>query len=330
MTHRPIAPIEINGFTPGGVPSAYPVFEDVDPATLLVDESYQRDSSERSLKLVRKIIAGWDWAKFKPPVAVLTEAGLELIDGQHTSIAAATHPDIKTIPVMIVEAKQREARAGAFISHNRDRVAVTTPQLHIAALAAGDADARAIAKLAEKTGVTILKAPKKDYAPGDTLAITAIGAMIREQGQEVGEKVLRTLVAGLCTPITQLDIKAAALLLYDPEYAPQVTETTLAAVIQTMAKRTQIEVDEFRAAHPSTPAWKARGIVWFKHRRDAKVSAIAGQLKIEPSAVPPSGDLKTVSGKLIERIERKPANPIAIRQQAPPRNDNGKIDSRPN
>ena len=60
MTHRPIQPIAINGFEPGGTPRAYPIFEDVDPASLLVDEGYQRDSSERSLKLVRKIVSGWD------------------------------------------------------------------------------------------------------------------------------------------------------------------------------------------------------------------------------------------------------------------------------
>ena len=115
LTYRPIAPIAINRFEPGGTPRAYPIFEDVDPSMLLGDDGYQRDSSERSLKLVRKIVAGWDWAKFKSPVAVLTDAGLELIEGQHTAIAAATHPDIEKIPVMIVDEKQWEDRASAFI-----------------------------------------------------------------------------------------------------------------------------------------------------------------------------------------------------------------------
>lgn len=35
-----------------------PIFELVKPETLLFDESYQCDSSKRSLKLVRKILAG--------------------------------------------------------------------------------------------------------------------------------------------------------------------------------------------------------------------------------------------------------------------------------
>jgi hypothetical protein len=87
VTHRPIAPIEINGFEPGGTPRVLPIFEWVDPAALLVDAGYQRDLSRRSLALNRRIVAGWDWARFKCPIGVLTDAGIELIDGQCTSIA---------------------------------------------------------------------------------------------------------------------------------------------------------------------------------------------------------------------------------------------------
>ncbi len=65
MTHRPIAPIEINGFEPGGEPAtAKPIFEWVDPGTLLVDDSYQRDLSRRSLALIRRIVAKWSWRRF--------------------------------------------------------------------------------------------------------------------------------------------------------------------------------------------------------------------------------------------------------------------------
>lgn len=45
-TLRPIAPIEINEFEPGGTPSAMPIFELAKPETLLIDEGYQRDSSD--------------------------------------------------------------------------------------------------------------------------------------------------------------------------------------------------------------------------------------------------------------------------------------------
>ncbi len=199
MTHRPIAPIAINGFEPGGKPRAYPIFEDVDPRTLLVDEGYQRDSSERSLKLVRKIVAGWDWAKFKSPVAVLTDAGLELIDGQHTAIAAATHPDIAKIPVMIVEVPERQERASAFIGHNKDRVAVTASQMHVAALMAGDAEAAAVQRVCDQSGVKLLRIMPGSgrYKPAESVAVSAIATLVRGRGERVIEQLAQMIIKSL-------------------------------------------------------------------------------------------------------------------------------------
>jgi hypothetical protein len=58
--------------------------------------------------MIREIVRGWDWKKFKPPVAVEvstgeSSAGLVVINGQHTAIAAVTR-GIPRIPVLIVEA----------------------------------------------------------------------------------------------------------------------------------------------------------------------------------------------------------------------------------
>lgn len=358
MTHRPIQPIAVNGFEPGGTPRAYPIFEDVDPRTLLVDEGYQRDSSERSLKLVRKIVAGWDWAKFKAPVAVLTDAGLELIDGQHTAIAAATHPEIEKIPVMIVDVQQRKERAAAFIGHNKDRVAVTTAQLHVAAIAAGDAEAITIEAVCEAAGVRTLRAPSKDPKPGETMAISAIGAVIRGRGRDGAVRVLKASVEASIAPLTQIEIKAIDLLLYGADYVGQISDTALVAAVRSMGRKAYSEASVFRAAHPTTPLWKALGIVWFKHRRSSgKTQAVeksaGGQLKIEPTPhdrkpapathcnyerkdakatdnrPPHAGDLKTASGKLIENITHRAPNPIAIKRQAAPIADTGKVDGRP-
>lgn len=351
MTHRPIQPIAINGFEPGGTPRAYPIFEDVDPRTLLVDEGYQRDSSERSLKLVRKIVAGWDWAKFKAPVAVMTDAGLELIDGQHTAIAAATHPEISTIPVMIVDVQKRAERAAAFIGHNKDRVAVTTAQLHVAAIAAGDAEAIAIEAVCTDACVRTLRAPSKEPQPGETMAIAAVSAVIRGRGKDGAIRVLKVAVDAKVAPLTQIEIKAIDLLLYGAEYQGQISDATLVATISTMGRKAYSEASVFRAAHPTTPLWKALAIVWFKGRRlSGKPQAVgksagcaggADRLNSEPTNEPKSrlvggetksgsmGDLKTASGKLMENITHRAPNPIAISQQRPPVVDSGKTDSRP-
>jgi hypothetical protein len=272
--HRTIAPIEINGFEPGGTPRALPIFEWVEPGTLLIDEGYQRESSERSLKLVRKIVAGWDWAKFKAPCAVLTDAGLELIDGQHTAIAAATHPDVAKIPVMIVEVPDRADRAGAFIGHNRDRVAVTALQLHVAAVAAGDVDSVAVARVAAAAGVTVLtRIPGAGrYKAGDTIAVGAISALIRGRGEDVATTVLSVLVKGGLAPLNGVHMRAADLLLNTDEYSSQITSDQLAAAIQSMELKIGSETAVFRAAHPATPTWKAMAILWFRNRRSSKAA----------------------------------------------------------
>lgn len=329
MSHRPIMPIEVNGFTPGGTPRALPIFEMVKPETLLVDEGYQRDSSERSLKLVRKIVAGWDWARYKPPVAVLTDAGLELIDGQHTAIAAATHPDIAEIPVMIIEAPERADRAGAFISHNRDRVAVTATQLHVAAIAAGDAEAQAVQRVCMDAGVTVLRTQPGAgrYQPQTTSSVSAIAALIKARGEALAIDVLWCLARAGLAPINQTHVRAADLLLNDPEYSSQITADQLVAAIQATALKVDAEAAVFRAAHPATPAWKAVAIIWFKARRGRAMpaappaaAAVIGnfpttelrqnlpQVKSESAFAIgiPITDMKSRSGKVIEEIGHRP------------------------
>ena len=52
-------------------------------------------------------------------IAVEPQRTVEVIDGQHTAIAAATHPDIELIPVMLVEAEAVADRGPAGDWHNR-------------------------------------------------------------------------------------------------------------------------------------------------------------------------------------------------------------------
>ena len=135
-SYRSIKPLPMPDVTPGGADMPEPKFERVDPASLMVDETYQRNLSERSVRLIRKIVARWDWRTFMPPVVVKTKDGLHVIDGQHTAIAAASHPAIKQIWVQVVRADDVEDRARAFLGRNRDRITVTPTQLHVAAVAA--------------------------------------------------------------------------------------------------------------------------------------------------------------------------------------------------
>src|SRR5690606_36202600 len=113
-----------------------------------------------------------------------------------------THPDIDQIPVMIVEAPERAERAAAFIGHNRDRIAVTTAQLHVAALAAGDEGARAVQRVCDQAGVRILRTQPGSgrYKPSETVSVTAIAALIRGRGEETAVRVMSCLARSGVAP----------------------------------------------------------------------------------------------------------------------------------
>ncbi|MGU3496120.1 hypothetical protein ACLBXM_18925 [Xanthobacteraceae bacterium A53D] len=264
--HRSVSAVDAAGITFGPIDAAKPIFEWVAPETLLIDERYQRHLSSASGRLIAKMLAEWDWRRFKPPVAVLTEAGLELIDGQHTAIAAATHPEIESIPVMIVEASELATRAAAFIGHNRDRVAVSASQLHHAAVTAGDEDALTVQQVCQRAGVRILRGPPgRAFQAGETLAIASIQAVIGRRGAMRARQLLEALVKAGRAPVTANDIKAGEMLLTDPDYAGEISADTLPAAITAAGASAEQEAKLFAAAH-KVPLWKALGVTWFKKR----------------------------------------------------------------
>jgi len=243
-----------------------PKFKWIDPAELLVDESYQRNLSSRSLMLIRRILAGWDWTRFKPPVVANTDLGLEIIDGQHTAIAAASHPGIELIPVMLVGAPGRCSRAAAFIGHNRERLGITNMQLHFAALTAGDVSARTIDEVCRAAGVRILKAPPAggEYQPGDTVAVAAIGKLISRRGDGHARKVLETLRKADSAPLAASAIKAVEYLYHDEEFEGRLGPDEIVAVITKLGDRLEQEARVFTATH-SLEYWKALARMIFKH-----------------------------------------------------------------
>jgi hypothetical protein len=292
VNHRPITPIALTDLTPGGTPRAQPIFEYVDPGTLLVDEAYQRDISARGLKLIRRIITKWDWSRFKPPVAVLTpNAKLELIDGQHTAIAACSHPDIDKIPVMIVEVPEQSERAAAFIAQNKNRISVTATQLHTAAIIAGDSGAAAVQRVCLEAGVKILRTTVGvgRYKPAETVSISTIGILIKSRGEITAVRVMSCLARAQLAPIGTTHIKAVDYLLNTDEYSRQIKVETLVETIQFMGVKAEQQAAVFRAAHPTTPVWQALGIVWFRNRRAAKRAA-ASDAQAANTAAPPDGE----------------------------------------
>ncbi len=268
---RPILPINLAGLEPTTPTTTGPIFEWVDPATLLVNETYQRDLSERSTKLIRRIIHGWDWTKFKPPVCSMGDGGLEVIDGQHTAIAAASHPHVAQIPVMIVETDGVAQRAQAFIGQNVDRVGITKMQLHRAAVAAGDDDARTIEQVCERAGVRLLMAKPGTWEVGDTLAVSAIGGLIERRHAQGARRVLEVLVKAEEAPVSQNGIKAVEMIMFEPDYAEADLDHLPDTILMT-ADAAHGEASTYALSH-RLPLWKALGIVWFRKCRKKRRAA---------------------------------------------------------
>jgi hypothetical protein len=273
---RPVSQLSLHRLEMKPAVGDAPTVEWVDPTTLLVDEGYQRHLSERSIRLISKIIAGWDWRRFKPPIVARTPDGLEVIDGQHVAIGAASRPDVGLIPVMVNAGVEKEARASAFIGHNRDRLGITPTQMHAAAAAAGDEDAITLDQVCARAGVVVLRNQPGNslFKPGETIAVSAIGALINRHGALGARRVLEVLANAGRAPITARGIKAVELLLYDTEYKGEIDGPDITTAIMSLGAEAERDAAVFAAAH-NVPIWRALAVVLFrKGKRRGRRSAV--------------------------------------------------------
>lgn len=213
---RSIAPVKLpKGVKPKAPLTDLPSMRIVDPRSLRVEPSYQRDLSKKSVRLIRRIVENWSWSKFKPPICSDTPFGLVVIDGQHTAIAAATHPEIDRIPVLVAKAEAVEDRAAAFVSHNRDRLAMSPLQVFHAEVAAGNGDAFTILKAAIAAGCEIPRsAPIKGTAkPGQATAISAFQRIFKTDGQATLARIFRIARLADAAPLASTLARALQILL---------------------------------------------------------------------------------------------------------------------
>ena len=262
-TLRKIKPMATPGVEPATRLGAPPALEWVDPATLLIDDSYQRNLSEKSVTLIRRIVGEFSWASFKPPVCARTAAGLEVIDGQHTAIAAASHPDVETIPVMVADAAELADRAKAFLGHNRNRVGMTPTQIHHAAVAAGDPDAVTIAQVAERAQVTILRVQPAIFGPRQTVAVAAIGALVNRRGALKARQVLEVVAgSGMC-PVSMAALKAVEYVLFEEAAGPTIKLGDLTTAIRALGDTADREARLYAATF-DVPLWRGLAAQYLK------------------------------------------------------------------
>jgi hypothetical protein len=271
---RTVEPLALpDAWTPAELEVGEPRFEWVAPATLLIDPAYQRNLTEASVRLIHRIAAGWSWRRFKPPIVAETDAGLHILDGQHTAIGAATHGGIAKIPVMIVEGADQLERARAFLGHNRDRVGLTALSLFHAAVAAGDESAATVMQVCARAGVTVLRTvrPQGVFDMGETVAVAALGGLCRRRTAMQARIVLEALAQARLAPITSDAIKAAEELLHGSTYTGEIAPEDLKATLLGRWPDMQRKASDLALAK-SLPKWRALAITLYQHTRKRRAA----------------------------------------------------------
>lgn len=238
------------------------------PGELHVDAKYQRELSDRSMRLIQKMVKEWSWSRFKPPVAVDVDGQWHLIDGQHTAIGALSHGGIPEIPVLVIEAGETIDRAQAFLGHNRDRVAITNQQMFFAAVAAGDEDALTVKQVCERAGATILKnpSPGRDFRPGEIVAVSATMSLVKRRSAAKARVVIETLVKAKVAPISADLIRAVDYALHDEQYAGDLDPEDITSTIIRLGNGLFTKATEI-AMTKKTQKWRATAIVIFQNTR---------------------------------------------------------------
>ncbi|MBK8199213.1 MAG: hypothetical protein IPK75_12690 [Acidobacteria bacterium] len=207
---RPIAPIKAPDISPASL-KVRPELTWLPLSALVINDEYQRSLSERSHRIIRRMVAGFDWGRVKALSVVETKGGaFEVIDGQHTAIAAATHGGIESLPCLITRGKTVAECAADFVSLNQDRLAMTPMQVFFAELAAGDEIAAEVQRGVQSAGGRILKGPPAlgVYQPGDLICVGQLKMLAKRGGPVYVKRAVAIGVAAGLTPIKGGTLKA--------------------------------------------------------------------------------------------------------------------------
>jgi len=183
---------------------------------LRIDGAYQRSLGGRSLRLIAKMVANWDWRLVQAITVAELPGGLwELIDGQHRAVAALTHGDIHMLPATVLPPGNRADAARAFAKLNTDRVAVSAAQRHRAAVAGLDEVALRIDAAARAAGVTVLALPptRGKFKPRDTIAAGSLNWIASTCDRDVLRQTLMVCAAANLALISAQQLRAVATLL---------------------------------------------------------------------------------------------------------------------
>ncbi len=247
-------------------PGEVPALDWLDKTLIDIDATYQRGLDEGR---VQKIVDWFAWDSFGAiVVAPAADGRYHAIDGQHRLEAAKRHPKVSVVPAIIITATGTAAEAETFVNVNGARKNVSPLEMYWAQLASGDPEAETVKQVCERAGLRLLRYPGSNgrFAARETVAIGAIRGLIDRRGAMRARQVLEVLASAELNPVTALQIKAAELLIMDPEFADQVEPDAITDAIRGHAIGLDTEAGAFAATH-RLPKVKAFASVWFKRCR---------------------------------------------------------------
>jgi len=168
------------------------------PDKLIIDARYQRSISRTAgKKLIATIVNEFYWPFFGVLSATDNGDGTYcLIDGQHRAEAARQHPNVHSVPVMVIDEMTLSEQAKAFVTMNKNRVRLSALQIHKAAVLAGDRDAVTINEITKKFGIKILTGNKSsvNMKPGQTLAVRSLYSILKKYGPPGLNRTIKTVM----------------------------------------------------------------------------------------------------------------------------------------
>ncbi len=184
--------------------------------SLVVDRAYQRDLTEKSWTKIRRIGREFTWAKFGALVVAGPDrlGDYHILDGQHRWEAAKAL-GLGRLPCVIVPIEDRAGEAHAFVAINRERSQVTPLHMFHAAVAAGEPDKVAIAKLLEEAGLKVARHPQETKRPRRVTATAALSACYKSSPDALarGLKILAEAQGEVSGGLRGQTIKAVVWLL---------------------------------------------------------------------------------------------------------------------
>lgn len=230
---EPLAALKFPDATPAAV-ADNPRLAWVKVADLRINRAYQRDLTPTSMRLIRTLVEKFDWARMKAlSVLELGDGTYEVLDGQHTAIAAMSHGAIPRVPCLVSAQRKTSEAAAAFVDLNTQRLALSPMQIFWGEVAAGDEIACDVVRGVQLGGGKILRsqASSANWKYGDTIATGALKKLAAKGGVAYVKRVVALGVASKLRPINRDFVVAFEDLIWG-RYAGKITDERIVDVVR--------------------------------------------------------------------------------------------------